>query len=553
VALTADSAAGAVDVLVSGAGPVGLTLAHELARRGVRVRLVDARQGPAPTSRAIATHPRTLEIYHQMGIVDAVLPLGQRVTAFTLFQEGRRLTRLEADYRRMPTRYPFTLTISQVHTEEVLREAVTRLGVTVEWGTRLEGFDHDARGVRARLVRADDTTEEVEVPWLAGCDGGHSVVRKRLGLQLVGESSETWMLADARVETDLPRHSIYWVRTGGVTMMMVPLIGTGRWRLLDTARTRHDSEPDHVAERFSRMIGAGIGARFEVSRPDWVSVFTFQQRMISRMRVGRCLVAGDAAHVHSPASGQGMNTGIQEAYNAAWKLAMVIHGRAPEELLDTYGEERVPVGRDLIKSTKTATRLIQLKNPIMDRILPVFFAVVRNVPAVRRHMQHKILGNMSGLGMNYAGGTLALGGDDGTPCPGERVSLVTADDAESPGWRVLLAELADPRWTLLVFHDRDATTAGAALREIDAVHGDWLSVRTAVTEQPAENLPNPFTDDGTLRRGLGASPGAWLLIRPDGYLGARGRDLTATTLAALLDRLPLSPGPAEARPAERAG
>jgi 6-methylpretetramide 4-monooxygenase / 4-hydroxy-6-methylpretetramide 12a-monooxygenase len=548
--MTDNTSANAVDVLVAGAGPVGLTLAHELVRRGVRVRVVDARPGPATTSRAIATHPRTLEIYHQMGIVDKALPLGQRITAFTLFQRGRRLTRLEADYRKMPTRFPFTLTISQVSTEKVLRDALTGLGVTVEWGVRLGDFEHDGDGVRARLDHADGTVEWTDVPWLAGCDGGHSLVRKKLGLRLAGESSETWMLADTQVETDLPRNSIYWVRTEGVTMMMVPLVEPGRWRLLDTADAEHDSEPVRVAERFGRMISAGIGAKFRVSVPDWVSVFTFQQRMISRMRVGRCLVAGDAAHVHSPASGQGMNTGIQEAYNLAWKLAMVVHGQAEEALLDTYTEERVPVGADLLRSTKTATRLIQLKNPVADRILPVFFAVVRNVAAVRRRMQGKILGNMSGLGVNYATAALSLGADDPGegPRPGERVSRVTADDARSAACRELLTELRDPRWTLLAFVG--GSTRAAGLRELAESAGDWLSVRAVLTARPGEtssdDLPHPLNDDGSLQRILGADAGTWLLVRPDGYLCARGRDLTDEAFRECLGRLPLAVTPAPA-------
>ncbi len=540
MALTDDAPTRTVDVLVAGAGPVGLTLAHELTRRGVRVRIVDARQGPAPTSRAIATHPRTLEIYHQMGIIDSVLPLGQRVTAFTLFSRGRRLTRLDADYSKMPTRFPFTLTISQVRTEEVLRTALAGLGVNVEWGVRLDGFEHDADGVRADLTHADESTERVEVPWLAGCDGGHSVVRKRLGLKLAGETSETWMLADTQVETDLPRHSIYWVRTGGITMMMVPLVEPGRWRLLDTAAHEHNSDPVHVAERFGRMISAGIGGEFGVAVPDWVSVFTFQQRMIAQMRVGRCFVTGDAAHVHSPASGQGMNTGIQEAYNIAWKLSMVVHGQAPEELLDTYGEERVPVGEDLLRSTKVATRLIQLKNPVMDRILPVFFLVVRNVTAIRKKMQAKILGNMSGLGVNYTAGTLSLDADGSEDVlrPGERVSRVTADDAESPGCQDFLAELRDPRWTLLTFFD--GTTNAADLKEIDAQYKDWLSVRTVVTSEPTEELPHTLTDDGVLRRALGVQDGTWLLVRPDGYLCSRGTGLTKEAFLGELARLPLT-------------
>ncbi|MFE3323239.1 FAD-dependent monooxygenase [Streptomyces sp. NPDC059176] len=530
-------------VLIAGAGPVGLTLAHELTRHGLRVRIVDARLAPVTTSRAIATHPRTLETYAQMGIVDDILPLGQRVSAFTLFQNGKRLTRLEADYGRTPTRYPFTLTISQVRTERVLRTALARRGVEVEWGTRLDAFEHDGDGVQARLVRSAGV-EELDVPWLVGCDGGHSLVRKRLGLRLLGEQSETWMLADAEVKTDLPRHSIYWVRTGGTTLMMVPLSKPGRWRLLDTSRPPHDEDPDRVARRFAAMLSSGVGATVEVGRPEWVSVFAFQQRMVERMRVGRCLVAGDAAHVHSPASGQGMNTGIQEAYNVAWKLAAVVHRRASQDLLDSYSDERVPVGRALLASTRTATRLIQLRNPVLQRVLPVFFALVRAVPALRRHMQHKILGTMSGLEVNYADSPLSLPTSDGSVVrPGDRVSRLTSTQTQSSGPEAFLAELAGPRWTLLWFFEDEH--ASKEVQHIRAGHRGWLSVRTVLPADGPEvrpNLPGAFTDEGSLRRALGAESGSWLLIRPDGYLCARGTGITEHGFTGLLARLPLGTG-----------
>ena len=178
-------------VLVAGAGPVGLTAAHELARRGLRVRLVDAASGPSRTIRAVATHPRTLETYDQMGVVGDILGRGRRNRAFTMYAKGRRLVRLDADYSTMPTSYPYTLVIGQTETEAVLRDAVARLGVEVEWGVRLAGFEQDADGVRARLTGADGTEEHVDADWLVGCDGGHSTVRKLLGLELTGQTSET--------------------------------------------------------------------------------------------------------------------------------------------------------------------------------------------------------------------------------------------------------------------------------------------------------------------------------------------------------------------------
>ncbi|MCE7549813.1 FAD-dependent monooxygenase [Streptomyces thermodiastaticus] len=524
-------------------------MAHELLRRGIGVRIVDAARGPAATSRALATHARTLEIYDQMGILPELLPQGRRIQKFTLHQNGRKLAALKADYSELPTRFPMTVMVDQAITEKVLRDAVGRLGGSVEWGVRLESLDQDADGVTVRLRHADGREETVRTPWLVGCDGGHSTVRKLLGLVLVGRSSETWLIADAVLDTDLDDSSLHWLRSRTGAMMAVPFPQPGKWRLLDTAEVTYDGDPRQVGDRFARKLTEAVGRPVTVHTPTWVSVFTIQQRMITRMRSGRCFVAGDAAHVHSPASGQGMNTGIQDAYNLAWKLAAVIQGHAGEALLDSYGAERVPVGERLLGSTNRATALIQLKHPVAGLILPVMFTLVSRVAPLRSRISRKIMRAMSALDLSYAGSPLTRAAESrpGAPEPGERLSRVLADEADEPGFAALLAELRDPRWTLLarVTDDR-YRTQWTALHD---THAAWLSVRAVVAPGAGDDAPDPLADRGALAGRLALrADGDWLLARPDGYVAARGtgpdgpalREALSAATAGLCSAVPAS-------------
>ena len=528
------------DVLVVGAGPVGLTLAHELLRRDVRVRLIDAAPGPSPTSRALATHARTLETYDQMGVIDEILGRGRRVQHFSMYQRGHRLVRFGPDYSELPTRFPFTLVIDQSLTEDVLREAVRLLGVTVEWGVRLEDLEQNGDEVAATLRLADGTEEVLRVPWLVGCDGGHSTVRKRLGLPLIGDSSERWLIADATVDVDLPTDSLHLMHLSGGTIMTVPFPQPGRWRLLDTVDVDYDGDAQAVADRFSRKITAGCGLPARVHTPTWISVFDIQQRMIPRMRDGRCFVAGDAAHVHSPASGQGMNTGIQDAFNLAWKLAMVVRGHTGEAILDSFSAERVPVGESLLQSTKKATRMVALKSAIQSVALPIVFLVVRNVAGLRGKIERKIMRGMTALALRYDTSPLtqvAAGDPAGGLRPGGRVTEVTDREADSPGWKAFLAELRDVRWTLLAAGTDDPEP----LRRLDKAHAGWLSVRVIEDSLASGDRPGPLADpDRSLRRGLGLDGQGWILVRPDGYLAARGDRITTAALDAAIAPLHLT-------------
>lgn len=512
-----------VDVLVAGAGPVGLTAALQLARWGASVRVVDAAPGPDTTSRALGTHARSLEIYDQIGILGDITPHGTRVNAFIRHQ-AERASRVDFDFGGLVTRFPYMFNIDQVITERVLRGHAGSAGIEVEWNTGLESFRHDEDVVTATL-RTDEEHETVRAHYLWGCDGGHSTVRKTLELPLAGEAAHTWLIADATVHTDLDRDGVHWLFPAAGALMAFPFPDPGRWRLLDTTGNGEPEHPEQIARQFSTKLSQALGRDTVVDSPSWASRFTIQQRAVPAMHVGRCFVSGDAAHVHSPASGQGLNTGIQDAYNLAWKLAMVVHGHADATLLDTYDTERVPIGQALLASTSKVMNTAMVDAPTGD------------AQDSDRGFARQLIRSMSGLGIAYPDSPLTVPDDEpgAGPRPGQRLTQISAADAQSPGWTALRALLRTPAWRLLVFAGSLATDRQQAIAETGSLPA-WLDTTTISPRRREGDDHGVWDPDGRVQDTLATTDGDWILVRPDGYLSARGSGDAG--LRAALGRLP---------------
>lgn len=391
------------DVLICGAGPTGLVLALWLARVGIRVRIVDAASEPGTTTRALVVHARTLEFYQQLGIVETFL---REATPF----EGVNLW-----VRRKPVAhavlgvmgaglspFPYSTICAQDHHERFLVRQLEQCGVVVERSTRLVDFERQPQAVRVTLERGDGGIEESRAAFLAGCDGAHSRVRQVLGVGFPGGTySQMFYVADIEGSGPALNGELHVALDESDFLGVFPLRGTGTARLIGIVRAPEDrpdrstSEPadDRPGEPLQWSDVSGRAAErlgIHVSRVNWFSTYRVHHRVARRFQDGRVFLLGDAAHIHSPAGGQGMNTGIGDAVNLAWKLAEVIRGHAPWKLLDSYEIERIAFARRLVSTTDRAfmfaTSSGRLARWVRTRVVPLLLPRLIRSATVRRLM-----------------------------------------------------------------------------------------------------------------------------------------------------------------------
>jgi 2-polyprenyl-6-methoxyphenol hydroxylase-like FAD-dependent oxidoreductase len=528
-------------VLVVGAGPTGLTLACDLARRGVAVRLVERSAEHAVGSRAKGVQPRSLEVFDDLGVVDAVLAAGERRMRFRRFRGAQVLGEHDACPERAPTPgipYGCGLLVPQWAVEQILRERLAALGGRVELDTSLSHFTQDVDGVRATLVGAGGV-EEARASYLVGCDGGRSTVRKALGIAFIGETRESEQAAIGDVRVDgLERDAWHmWLDPErGVGVMLCPLPGTDAWQFQGAAEAAEGESagaaaartyPPPTLETLQRMFDRYSGmSGVRLHDATWLSTYRVNVRMAERFRAGRAFLAGDAAHVHSIAGGLGMNTGIQDAYNLGWKLALVLAGDATPALLDSYEAERLPIAAWTLSVSSERQR-----------------AVIAAARAMDGGVDAGLTSDTTQLGLHYRWSALAGGGEatgalrSGDRAPDARCH--TRDGVEARLFDVFRGAHA----TLLGFGARTASP----LAEIGAAHG--RRVRTCVILQPGEALSSdalPTLVDVRTEAAdcYGLSDGDLVLVRPDGYVAAIDHDADPRNitrwLAALTTDAPLA-------------
>ena len=443
-------------VLIVGAGPVGLTLAIELARYEVPVRVIDRSPHPTETSKALVIWSRTLELMDRMGCTPAFLEAGLRARGASI-RSGRTVLG-HAGFDVIASPYNFALMLPQCDTERLLNAHLRSLGVTVERKVELLGFSQTPDRVEARLGHADGREEVLETSWLIGCDGAHSTVRHGLGLAFGGVAQgDDWMLADVRLEGEgrPPADEIATFLHRDGPFVVFPIPG-GRARIVATVgkTVAGQSRPNPTLADVQAMADERAEGGFRVADPVWLANFRINERKVSDYAKGRVFLAGDAAHVHSPAGGQGMNTGMQDACNLSWKLAMVIRGEAPPSLLNSYTPERSAVGDMVLRNATRMTDMGTLAHPAAQAARNLVLRFMLGFHAV----QDRMANTMSEVEIAYSKSPLSIGhhaGDRlppeqyGGPPPGSgatpRFVLFTNDGAKGMALAARFPGVLDPR------------------------------------------------------------------------------------------------------------
>ncbi|WP_052863811.1 FAD-dependent monooxygenase [Streptomyces niger] len=499
-----------VDVLIAGAGPTGLALGIDLARRGVRALVVERQDGLSPGARGTGLQPRTQEVYDDLGVLAAVRAAGGLYPPMATWQDGQIKETFEMVERVAPTPgtpYSNTLMVPQWRNAELLHERLAELGGSVRFGTELTGFRQDAEGVGAELTSlADGTVRTVRARYLVGADGGRSAVRRQLGTPMSGPDLEPGaaLLADVRVDGLDRDHWHLFPQPGGGFVTLLPLAGTDSFQTMaalsaDAPDTRHEAVRATLAAHTHLTAG-------QVREVLWTSVYRPRAGMAERFRDGRVFLAGDAAHIHSPAGGQGLNTSVQDAYNLGWKLGQVLRHGAPEALLDTYEAERLPVAAGILE---TSTRLHRSRSLRRGRDLHQLTLGYRESPLTGEHRD--------GLAPD------ALRAGDRAP----DAPCTTPDGAPFR----LFDAFRGPHFTLLALDGAEPPRPAA----------EWAAhVRTYRIGGPAPDLLDAADH---ARQAYG--DGGLFLVRPDGYVAVAAAG-PGPVAAALARHFPAAPGTARA-------
>lgn len=550
-------------VLIVGAGPVGLSMACELYRHGIPCRIVDQSSGPSGESRAIAVQARTLELFEGMGIINEVLALGRKIHQANLYHDNKRLARLLFDELDSP--YPFILTLPQCQLEALLLDRLAHFGGEVEWQKSLLRLQQDQMGVAATL-QYQGQEETILSPWLIGCDGMDSTVGQLLDVsceEITGH--QVFLLVDIRMQWELADDEVHQFLSAQGLLAAFPLPETSYWRLIIEFFGQVPKRPplEFVQHFLQKMEVAGA----TMGEPTWVSYYQIKRRLAHQFQVGHCFLAGDAAHTYSPVGGQGMNMGIQDAYNLAWKLALVIQRQAWEWLLKSYHNERYPIAAATLRGTERATKVVMFRHPVSRQLRKRAAALLGHFEVVQQRITRRLveldlsyqqssiveeyhmplLGSCLHITDKQIPTTVACLEFGAAPKAGQRAPDLLLQGPDGASGRRLFELLQGTRHKLFLFSganpNTDTERALAAVCELVCKqYGQSIEVYVVVPRgSHPETLPwqgSLLLDaDGVLHRHYGVLSGGMYLIRPDGHIGFRSQPILEKVFSAYLRRM----------------
>jgi len=504
------------DVLIVGAGPTGLALACQFVRYGVDFIIIDKKEGVTPYSKALGVHARTLEIYEQIDLAKPAISQGTPAGKVRMLESGEVLGEVNlSNVGEGLSPYPYMLVFEQSRNEQLMYDWLREHKQDVRWQTELLNFSQNDSAVTASIKNADGQIQTIEASYLVGCDGPHSLVRRNLGLSFAGSTFERlFYVADVYIDWKFTHDALTVCIAPHSLVAFFPLPGEKRWRIVGSfPEGVMKDESDVVYEEIEEQIKKEAQLELDITRVDWFSTYKVHTRHVDRFSSGRCFVAGDAAHIHTPAGGQGMNTGIQDGYNLAWKLAMVLKHSAHLSLLNTYNEERLPNAKRL---TETTDRMFNLAagtdwfvSLIRTTIFPPMARYILSIDAIRKRFFIMI----SQIGISYRDNSLSLHDEDHDfeVKAGDRMPYFVVD-GES-----IFDKLRAPKFHLLSFSDGQTQPDG--LQSTDVLDTQTIALYPHITEV------------------FGASKSFSVLLRPDNHIALITKDTSLRPATVYLKRI----------------
>ena len=502
------------DVIIVGAGPTGLALACQFIRYGVDFVIFDKKEKITPFSKAIGVQARTLEIYEQIDLAQDLIAMGTKAEKARLVESGEVRGEIElTNIGEGMSSFPFLLIVEQRDHEHLLYDYIKQNGKDVRWQAELLDFVQDETKVMANVKNSDGASETIEAKFLVGCDGAKSVVRHTLGMTFEGSTFERlFYVADAQIDWDFSHDSLYVCLAENTITAFFPLPGENRFRIVGTFPENEERrEGEILYEEIEQQIIKDTELELDIHDVNWFSVYRVHSRRVNKFSEGRCFLAGDAAHIHTPAGAQGMNTGIQDGYNLAWKIRLVLQEKASEKLLETYNEERLA----------NAKRLLQTTDRIFDfgaseewfvsffrtRIFPYIANFVLHFDAVKKF----IFPLVSQIGINYRNSSLSKTDGNFSIKAGDRMPYFEVEGAS------IYEKLKEPKFHLLVFSDgqnEKQNWANSIKNYDDSIDFHEIPLYPHIAEV------------------FGTNESFILLLRPDNYIGL----ISSETLPAEVER-----------------